>query len=185
MSLETRLDLIFTPDLSLQLFAQPFISSGDFLQYKQLSASESFDFDPFSEGTYRRVDETDTCVGGTTCVDVSGVRYVDFTGDGEANHSFTDRDFNLRSLIGNVVLRWEYRPGSTVFLVWQRSQVEQGPERRHQDGPIHATLRDGLACWRPTATKGELAIFRVRMRRGGSARTQAREHPWRVLHPRG
>ena len=36
---------------------------------------------------------------------------------------FSDRDFNVRSLIGNAVLRWEYKPGSTIFFVWQRRQV--------------------------------------------------------------
>ena len=40
-----------------------------------------------------------------------------------ADYSLGDRDFNVRSLVGNAVLRWEYRPGSTVFLVWQRRQA--------------------------------------------------------------
>jgi hypothetical protein len=47
---------------------------------------------------------------------------VDFDGDGRVDYSFDDRDFNVRSLLGNAVLRWEYRPGSTIFLVWQRAQ---------------------------------------------------------------
>ena len=36
-----------------------------------------------------------------------------------------DLDFNLRSLIGSAVLRWEWRPGSTLFLVWQQSRSER------------------------------------------------------------
>ena len=35
----------------------------------------------------------------------------------------TDRDFSFRSLLGNAVFRWEWRPGSTVFLVWQQRRV--------------------------------------------------------------
>jgi hypothetical protein len=54
-----------------------------------------------------------------------GVRYVDFDGNGSADQAFVDRDFNLRSLRATAVLRWEYRPGSTVFLVWQRSQADR------------------------------------------------------------
>jgi hypothetical protein len=50
---------------------------------------------------------------------------VDFDDDGSTDSSFTDRDFNVRSLVGNVVLRWEYRPGSTVFVVWQRRQSDR------------------------------------------------------------
>jgi hypothetical protein len=46
---------------------------------------------------------------------------VDFDGDGRVDYRFADRDFNVRSLIGNAVLRWEYRPGSTVYVVWTRS----------------------------------------------------------------
>ncbi len=34
-----------------------------------------------------------------------------------------DRDFSYRSLIGNAVLRWEWRPGSTLFLVWQQRRI--------------------------------------------------------------
>jgi hypothetical protein len=43
-----------------------------------------------------------------------------------ANFEFGNPDFNFRSLRGNAVLRWEYRPGSTLFVVWQqqRSGVE-------------------------------------------------------------
>jgi hypothetical protein len=56
---------------------------------------------------------------------VDGRQYVDFDYDGEADYSFTDRDFNIRSWIGNAVIRWEYRPGSTLFLVWQRQQSDR------------------------------------------------------------
>jgi len=99
-----RVDWTFSPTLSLQVYAQPLISSADYLTYKQLAAPETFDF----------ID-----LGPT---DPSGTQSVDFDNDGTPHYTFGDRDFNLRSLIGNAVLRWEYRPGSTVFLVWQRVQ---------------------------------------------------------------
>jgi len=104
LQLDTRVDWTFSPTLSLQLFAQTLIGSGDYLKYKQLAAAETYDF----------IDLTPTRVGD----DLS----VDFDNDGTADYTFNDRDFNVRSLIGNAVLRWEYRPGSTVFLVWQRAQ---------------------------------------------------------------
>jgi hypothetical protein len=37
----------------------------------------------------------------------------------------SDRDFNARSLLGNAVLRWEWRPGSTLYLVWQQSRSDR------------------------------------------------------------
>ena len=106
-SMETRVDWTFTPTLSLQLYAQPLLSSGDYIRYKQLETAETFDF----------VSLTPTQVGQT--------QDVDFDNNGSTDFSFTDRDFNVRSLIGNAVLRWEYRPGSTIFFVWQRQQAER------------------------------------------------------------
>ena len=70
--------------------------------------------------------ETVSCVGGSICKSPDGKQHVDFDSDGMADYSFNDRNFNVRSLIGNAVLRWEYRPGSTVFLVWQRQQQGDG-----------------------------------------------------------
>jgi hypothetical protein len=69
-------------------------------------------------------------MGGSICTEsVPGdadVQHVDYDGDGRADDSFEDRNFNVRSLLGNAVLRWEYRPGSTVFVVWQRQQRGTG-----------------------------------------------------------
>ncbi|MFO8173539.1 MAG: DUF5916 domain-containing protein [Longimicrobiales bacterium] len=123
-SMDTRVNMTFSPSLSLQLFAQPFLSSGEYLSYKQLARAESYAFQLFEEGEYR-VDEAGNviCQGGRNCLNESeGIRYLDLDGDGTVDYSFGDRDFNLRSLIGNAVIRWEYRPGSTVFLVWQHRQ---------------------------------------------------------------
>ena len=112
-SLETRLNVAFSPDLTLQLYAQPLLSSGDYLNYKQLLQASSFDFDVLDEGTRSFIDPTD------------GYRYLDFDGDGMPDINFSDRDFNIQSLRMNVVLRWEYRPGSRVFLVWQQTRSER------------------------------------------------------------
>jgi hypothetical protein len=100
----TRLDWTFTPTLSLQLFAQPLLSSADYVTYKQLAAAQTYDFIDLGPS------------------DPSGTQSADFDNDGTADFTFTDRDFNFRSLVGNAVLRWEYRPGSAIFLVWQRAQ---------------------------------------------------------------
>ncbi len=123
-SVQTRVDVAFTPLLTLQLFAQPLISSGNYVTYKQLAQAETFDFDTFEEGTVATVNDETTCTGGRSCLD-GETRFLDFDGDGDADISFGERDFNIRSLRLNAVLRWEYRPGSTVFLVWQQSRRQQ------------------------------------------------------------
>jgi len=53
---------------------------------------------------------------------------VDLTGDGIPEISFEDKDFRIRSLRGNAVLRWEYRPGSVLFLVWQQRRSYRDAE---------------------------------------------------------
>ena len=121
-SMETRLDWTFSPSLSLQLYAQPLLSSGDYVQYKQLAASQSYDFLEFQPGAGTVVDDAVQCAG---ICEIDGTQHVDFDGDGTADYAFGDRDFNVRSLVGNAVLRWEYRPGSTIFFVWQRRQYDR------------------------------------------------------------
>lgn len=118
-TLETRLNVTFTPDLSLQMFMQPLLSVGDYGTYKQLQAAETLDFIEFAEGTPQAVGDEIFCAGGRSCL-FDGRRYLDLDGTGPTDYSFSERDFRVRSLRGNAVLRWEYRPGSTVFLVWQQ-----------------------------------------------------------------
>lgn len=124
-SVQSRMNAAFSPTLSFQLFLQPLLSSGDYVAYKQYAAPSSYEFLPFQEGTVVTTGGTESCAGGRTCVNASRERHIDFDGDGTVDYSFTDRDFNVRSLRGNAVLRWEYRPGSTLFLVWQRRQADE------------------------------------------------------------
>ncbi|MFW5947265.1 MAG: DUF5916 domain-containing protein [Gemmatimonadota bacterium] len=126
LSLETRLNVTFTTDLSLQLFVQPLIEAGDYTRYKQLSRAGSYDFLGLTPGTAEDPDGdgvAERCTG-AVC-GLGGVQYVDFDGDGVPDGSFGDRDFNVVSLRGNAVLRWEYRPGSTLFLVWQQQRYDR------------------------------------------------------------
>ena len=47
---------------------------------------------------------------------------MDETGEGDPEFSFRDRDFNVRELSTNAVLRWDYKPGSTLFVVWSSTR---------------------------------------------------------------
>lgn len=111
LSMETRLNVTFTPDLSLELYAQPFIATGDYSTLKELKNPGTFDFTRYG------ID------AGQVTVDEDGNSTVDPDGTGPAE-SFTiyNRDFNRVSLRGTGVLRWEWRPGSTLFLVWQQNR---------------------------------------------------------------
>ena len=116
LSLPTRVDWTFSPELSLQLFLQPLIDVGDYTAFKELAAPRTFRFRTFGEGgsTVVRDDERDRYL-----LDPDGA-------EGPARpFSLADPDFNFRSLRGNAVLRWEYRPGSTLFFVWQQQRSEE------------------------------------------------------------
>ena len=114
LAIDTRLNVTFTPKLTLELYAQPFASSNDFGGLKELRAPKSFDFDRYGSDA------------GTVTTDASGTATVDPDGSGAApSFRVTDRDFDLTSLRGNAVLRWEWREGSTLYLVWQQDRAER------------------------------------------------------------
>jgi hypothetical protein len=142
LSMETRMAVTFTRDLTLQLFAQPLLDAGRYTAYKQLAAPRTFDFHTLQPGTatdHSGDGRIDGCRGGDICFH-DGRQYVDATGDGHADHVFADRDFNVVSLRGNAVLRWEYRPGSTLFLVWQQRRFEQRPFGDFDPGRDHRDI---------------------------------------------
>jgi hypothetical protein len=116
VSLDTRVDWTFSPKLSLQLYVQPFVVSGLYRELKELRARRTYDFDVYGvhKGTIQRI---------------SGDEYeIDPDGPGSSpSFRLPDPDFNFRSFLGNAVLRWEYRPGSAIFLVWQQNRGEVQP----------------------------------------------------------
>ncbi|HET6764523.1 MAG TPA: DUF5916 domain-containing protein, partial [Longimicrobiaceae bacterium] len=114
LSMETRLSVTFTPALTLQLFAQPFVASGDYTRFKEFVQPHS--------GATREFDGTQlTTLRGGGGRDSAYVLDPDRDAS-TANFRFGNPDFNFRSLRGNAVVRWEYRPGSTLFFVWQQER---------------------------------------------------------------
>lgn len=111
LSMETRLNWTLLTTLSLELYAQPFVSAGQYNGFKELASAHTRSFVTY--GTVARARDQGTVV-------------IDPDGAGPAP-AFTlgEPDFKIRSLRGNAVLRWEYRPGSTLFFVWQQSRNGQ------------------------------------------------------------
>lgn len=111
LSLDTRLDWTFSTNLSLQLYAQPFVSAGRYTSFKQLHASRTRQFDVYGSN-YGAISRSQ-----------AGIYTIDQDGIGPApSFELSDPNFNIRSLQGDAVLRWEYRPGSTIFFVWQQQR---------------------------------------------------------------
>ncbi len=103
-----RVNYALTRDLTVETYAEPFASSGRFFDFGELSAARSRDLlDYGSIGT--TISQPDSL----------GRRTVQ---QGTASFTIPNNDFNVRSFRSNVVARWEWRPGSTLFLVWQQNR---------------------------------------------------------------
>ena len=112
ISLDTRVNWTLRPTVTLQVFAQPFVDAGDYHSFREYAATKT-----------DVVLDYGTDIG-TITQDATTKRYtVDPDGAGPANSfSFADPNFTSRSLRGTSVLRWEYRPGSTLFFVWTQQR---------------------------------------------------------------
>jgi hypothetical protein len=118
----TRFNYTMTPNLSLQVYAEPFVSAGAYTKFKEL-------------------------------VDGRAPRYA----DRYQSYAYEDNpDFNIRSFRTTNVLRWEYKPGSTLFVVWQqnkRSEEEFGDFRFGRDfsgifkAPAHNVFLVKFSYW--------------------------------------
>jgi hypothetical protein len=100
VAMTARLNYTVTPNLSIQLYAQPFVSAGDYSRFRQLTDGRARDFD---------------------------ARFTPYDYAGNP-------DFNYRSFRTTNVLRWEYRPGSTLFVVWQQGREDVLADGRFRFG---------------------------------------------------
>jgi hypothetical protein len=114
-SITTRLNFTATPNLSFQFYAQPFITKGTFTNMRELAdpRAEQYEdrYQPFLHDCDGRGPSTQ---GYTTPCDPGG--------------------FDYKELNTNAVVRWEYRPGSALFLVWQQGRFRNVDRASSFDG---------------------------------------------------
>ncbi len=139
VSARLRVNYAFTPDISLEAYAEPFAASGTFSDYGELEAAGS---------RYLRTYGTD----GTTIEETTGPAPHEITvTDGDDTFSFEREDFRALSFRSNIVFRWEWRPNSILFLVWQMNRGSEvsvtGPD------PVHPG-----DAWRSLAEPGQSFI---------------------------
>jgi len=108
-----RLNYTFTPSVSLQGYTQPFVSKGTYTNVRQLSATPRAD----------RYEDRYTTYGDTSVTNNPG-------------------GFNFKAFQSNLVFRWEYAPGSTLFAVW--NQGRQGYESQQGTANFQGDVRDLL-----------------------------------------
>ena len=115
-SVQFRLNYTFKPDLNLDMYAEPFAASGRYEDLGELAEPST---------RLRRIYGTD----GTTAVRQPDGSFL--ISDGAETFTLSNPDFNVHSFRLSVVLRWEWRLGSTLYVVWQqdRSQRESIGDR--------------------------------------------------------
>jgi hypothetical protein len=114
VSFTFRLNYTLNPELSLEYYGQPFISAGKFINFKRITNTNA---DKFKD-RYHIFSNDEISYNSS-----DNVYSIDENTDGTADYFFGNPDFNFRQFRSNLVLRWEYSPGSTLFLVWSQGRT--------------------------------------------------------------
>ncbi|HUX58895.1 MAG TPA: DUF5916 domain-containing protein [Bacteroidales bacterium] len=111
ISTSFRVNLNLSPNLTFQYWGQPFVATGKYFDHK-------FIVEPMAEKYSNRF-QTYT----TEQISLIDDQYnVDENLDGTTDYSFGKRDFNVQEFLSNLVVRWEYNPGSSLYLVWSQTR---------------------------------------------------------------
>lgn len=138
-SITLRSAFIFSPTLSLQLWVEPFTTSGQYRNLKLVTnprAQHEVDRFELVDGTVLRAD---------------GRLRGDIDGDGGNDLDLAEPDLTSSSLQSNLVLRWEFRPSSALFVVWQQ-------ERNQSRGDGRFSASDALSDLSGAPSRNQLAV---------------------------
>ena len=129
ISMSLRINYTINPNLSIQYWGQPFVSNGVYSNFKEIANPLAKNFeDRITSYTPNQVSFSDS-------------RYsIDEDMDGSSDYSFENPDFSFTQFRSNLVVRWEYKPGSEIFLVWSQDLSSGG---NPNDG-LFATLDKNL-----------------------------------------
>jgi hypothetical protein len=113
LGLSLRVDYSLTPDLTIQYWGQPFFGSGLYNEFKYITDPVADEYpDRFHSYTSDEISYDDA----------EGTYFVDENRDGTVDYSFEKPDFNISEFLHNFVVRWEFLPGSTAYLVWSQQR---------------------------------------------------------------
>jgi hypothetical protein len=111
ISTSFRVNLNLSPNLTFQYWGQPFVATGKYYDHK-------FIIQPMSDSYHSRF-----WTYSLSQISYDGSQYnVDENVDGKTDYTIGKSDFNVKQFLSNLVVRWEYSPGSTVFLVWSQTR---------------------------------------------------------------
>jgi len=110
-----RVNYSFNPNLTLQYYGQPFIFKARYSNFNYVNTAAADKLaDRVSWYSEDQISFKD------------GAYLIDENGDGTIDYSLSDPDFAFMQFRSNLVLRWEYIPGSEIFLVWSQGITDFG-----------------------------------------------------------
>jgi len=116
-SMSIRLNYTIKPNLTIQYWGQPFISKAQYSEFKYITDSRAKTYQD------RYVQLSNDQINYESA---DGRYHVDEDQDGNVDYTFGDPDFNFIQFRSNLVARWEYIPGSELFLVWSQGLTNFG-----------------------------------------------------------
>jgi hypothetical protein len=119
VAMQARANLLLTPTVSLQVYAQPLLGVGRYGALKEFARPGTYEFLVYGRDA------------GTISFDPESGKYlIDPDAAGPASRfAIENPDFNEKSLRLQTVFRWEWRPGSTLYLVWTQARGDESPGR--------------------------------------------------------
>ena len=111
ISTSFRVNLNVSPDLTIQYWGQPFIATGKYSDYKYITDPMASEY----ESRFRVYNSQNYTAGDYQ-------HNIDEDINGTVDYGFDNSDFNFKEFLSNFVVRWEYNPGSSVYLVWSQTR---------------------------------------------------------------
>lgn len=127
LAISFRADLALTPQLTIQYYGSPFVSVGQYTRFKEVT-------NPLDARFENRFAAAQAVKNGTQLE-------IDDNKDGVADFSMPNPDFSYQQFRSNLVLRWEYKVGSTLFLVWSQDRTLFDPAGDFDLGSGFSSLR--------------------------------------------
>jgi hypothetical protein len=119
LGLTFRINYTISPELSIEYYGQPFISAGRYSNFKRITDAHA---DKFAN-RYHVFSGSEISFD-----DTYGIYNIDENKDGNNDYSFGNPNFNFQQFRSNLVVRWEYLPGSTLYMVWSQGRTNSTSE---------------------------------------------------------
>lgn len=115
LGITLRFDFVVTPDLTIQYYGNPYLSSGRYADFRQVTDTAARSYD-------RAFSQLPSVYDPNT-----SSYFIDVNQDGVMDQRLNNPDFSYREFRSNLVLRWEFSPGSTCYLVWTHDRSGYDP----------------------------------------------------------